>query len=221
MDTGDPRGADEGGVHPASSPNGPRAPPSAAGPAPRRPAPPPRGRRHWPRAPPPPSASHFLAEPWLRSGPAGGLLNLGPAAPTARPRRRGYPRRDRSASCQVGLRARPPFSPGPPGSRARPGRGAGGDRKGPRPPRAASPLRPLVPGRAGGRVGRRGWGKRPGEGPPPPQVTQVRPVRSAPRVAGEWPPPRAVPTPPPPPRRRLEPAWAAVALSSAWAAGSE
>lgn len=83
-----------------------RRPPRAQAPPRRRLSPPPPGRRHWPRAPPP-SASHFLAEPWLRTRPAPGLRRPFPAAPRGRPRRRGSPRRGRSAPARWAS-ARPP-----------------------------------------------------------------------------------------------------------------
>lgn len=141
----------------------------------------------------------------------------------ARPRRRGSPRRARSAPSQVGLCARPLPARAQPEPRAvrGPGRGAGRPHRGPGPRELRPRPAPGIPlcsgdgGRAAGRAEGRSRGGR--RGPPPPQV-EVRPGRPAPRGPGECPrvPPR-LQAPgatqlrlPPPPPSRLEPARAAV-----------
>ncbi|KAM5208679.1 kelch-like protein 36 isoform 2-T2 [Hipposideros larvatus] len=143
----------EGGVGPAAQ----RAPPGAQAPPRCRLSPPPPGRRHWPRAPPP-SASHFLAEPWLRTRPAPGLQRPRPCAPPARPRRRGSPRRARSAPPRWAS-ARPPPARAPPGAAGRRGAG-GGPAWGRRAPGPASgtPARPSAASLCAGGCGAGGRG---------------------------------------------------------------
>lgn len=148
-----------------------RRPPRAQAPPRRRLSPPPPGRRHWPRAPPP-SASHFLAEPWLRTRPAPGLRRPFPAAPRGRPRRRGSPRRGRSAPARWAS-ARPPPPRTARAPRAVGGLEAGLPAEGPRPgERDPRPVHPRLPFVLGVVAQRRGGGA-----PPPPERGQVRPAR--------------------------------------------